>query len=318
MTAKSFFAFLLRRMKDARRALAPSSSAATPAAELGQKDTFCVLAFNHLQIAPNGTVKMCCISGEDIADGDRAMSLYSDTYEDIWNSKYMRDARRGMDMAEEISACARCYREEASVGQSRRTVQNAVWLEANGKTAEEFLKDARANEGGPISNPNSCSSTWAIYATSLAACAPANSPPGSRVILFTTNGCHPFTLTWRDGGAIIYTLLLGPISASAIRAFTITKAPALAACVGRMERAIPPGAGVCAIGIAIRGRYFFVHSYEWIGAVSRQNFRRMEGALRTSWLSSTLRNLCRVAKRFRESFHEGGWNFYTVRWMPRH
>jgi hypothetical protein len=35
-------------------------------------------------------------------------------------------------------------------------------------------------------------------------------------------------------------------------------------------------------------------------------------------LSSTLRNLCRVAKRFRESFHEGGWNFYTVRWMPRH
>jgi MoaA/NifB/PqqE/SkfB family radical SAM enzyme len=146
MTAKSFFAFLLRRMKDARRALAPSSSTATPAAELGGKDTFCVLAFNHLQIAPNGTVKMCCIAGEDIADGDRAMSLYSDTYEDIWNSKYMRDARRGMDMAEEISACARCYREEASVGQSRWTVQNAVWLEANGKTAEEFLKDAKANE----------------------------------------------------------------------------------------------------------------------------------------------------------------------------
>jgi uncharacterized protein YecT (DUF1311 family) len=38
----------------------------------------------------------------------------------------------------------------------------------------------------------------------------------------------------------------------------------------------------------------------------------------SSSLSSTLRNLCRVAKRFRESFHEGGWNFYTVRWMPRH
>src|SRR5664279_2081432 len=35
-------------------------------------------------------------------------------------------------------------------------------------------------------------------------------------------------------------------------------------------------------------------------------------------LSSTLRNLCRLAKRFRESFHEGGWNFYTVRRMPIH
>jgi hypothetical protein len=35
-------------------------------------------------------------------------------------------------------------------------------------------------------------------------------------------------------------------------------------------------------------------------------------------LSSTLRILCRVAERFRESFHEGGWNFYTVGRMPGH
>jgi hypothetical protein len=35
-------------------------------------------------------------------------------------------------------------------------------------------------------------------------------------------------------------------------------------------------------------------------------------------ISSTLRILCRVAERFRESFHEGGWNFYTVGRMPGH
>ena len=47
----------------------------------------------------------------------------------------------------------------------------------------------------------------------------------------------------------------------------------------------------------------------------------VEPLLRTSalyTLTSTLRILCRVAERFRESFHEGGWNFYTVRRMPRH
>jgi len=51
------------------------------------RDTFCVLAWNHLQIAPNGTVKMCCIASEDIHDKGRPMSLYTDTYEEIWNSE---------------------------------------------------------------------------------------------------------------------------------------------------------------------------------------------------------------------------------------
>src|ERR1019366_4215136 len=35
-------------------------------------------------------------------------------------------------------------------------------------------------------------------------------------------------------------------------------------------------------------------------------------------VTSTLRILCRIAERLRESFHEGGWNFYTVRRMPGH
>ena len=35
-------------------------------------------------------------------------------------------------------------------------------------------------------------------------------------------------------------------------------------------------------------------------------------------LSSTLRILCRVAKRLGESLHEGGGNFHSVQRIPRH
>jgi Iron-sulfur cluster-binding domain len=107
------------------------------------RDTFCVLAWNHLQVAPNGTVKLCCIASEDIHDRGRPMSLYTDTYEEIWNSEYMRDARRGMANGEMISPCMRCYQEEDSVGQSRRTTQNRVWLGKTGKVAEDFIGEGR-------------------------------------------------------------------------------------------------------------------------------------------------------------------------------
>jgi MoaA/NifB/PqqE/SkfB family radical SAM enzyme len=109
------------------------------------RDTFCVLAWNHLQIAPNGTVKMCCIASEDVHDKGRPMSLYTDTYEDIWNSDYMRDARRGLAEGEMISPCRRCFQEEDSVGQSRRTVQNQVWLTETRKTPRQHIAEARAD-----------------------------------------------------------------------------------------------------------------------------------------------------------------------------
>lgn len=109
------------------------------------RDTFCVLAWNHLQIAPNGTVKMCCIAGGDLSDGERPLNVYSDTYEQIWNSTYMRGARRGMAEGERISPCKRCYEEEATLGQSRRTIQNGYWLDLYSKSKEEFVAEARAN-----------------------------------------------------------------------------------------------------------------------------------------------------------------------------
>ena len=138
---------LLGRLRSAASPGASNSIAptVTPAApdKPAFRDTFCVLAWNHLQIAPNGTVKMCCIAEEDVQEKGRTMSLYTDTYEEIWNSDYMRDARRGMADGEKISPCMRCYREEDSVGQSRRTIQNGTWLAKTGRTREDFIQDAR-------------------------------------------------------------------------------------------------------------------------------------------------------------------------------
>jgi len=74
------------------------------------------------------------------------MSLYTDTYDEIWNSKYVRDARRGLATGEKISPCRRCFDEEASVGESRRTVQNAAWLPTMTQTRAELV--ARTRDAG--------------------------------------------------------------------------------------------------------------------------------------------------------------------------
>jgi MoaA/NifB/PqqE/SkfB family radical SAM enzyme len=110
------------------------------------QDTFCVLAFNHLQLAPNGTAKMCCIANGDVHDdGGQPMTLYRHRYDEIWNSRYMREARRGMAAGEEISACTRCYHEERTVGTSRRVQMNAKWLSSGLQTKQKILAEAEAN-----------------------------------------------------------------------------------------------------------------------------------------------------------------------------
>lgn len=128
---------------------------ATQAPKLApERDTFCVLAWNHLQIAPNGTVKMCCNAGEDLHDGGRPLTLYTDTYDDIWNSDYMRDARRGMAQGERISCCQRCYDEEDSVGQSKRTSENLAWQADTTVARQELIASARSNEWRVLDRPS--------------------------------------------------------------------------------------------------------------------------------------------------------------------
>lgn len=135
-----------------RRPLPPETPEASKPAPV--RDTFCVLAWNHLQVAPNGTVKMCCIASEDISDGKRPMSLYTDTYEDIWNSAYMRTARQGLASGEKISPCRRCFDEEDAVGRSRRTIKNEAWLARPGVSREQLIEAARSNDWRVLERPS--------------------------------------------------------------------------------------------------------------------------------------------------------------------
>ncbi|MBF0168527.1 MAG: twitch domain-containing radical SAM protein [Alphaproteobacteria bacterium] len=108
-------------------------------------DSFCYLAFIHLQITPSGTAKMCCIAGEEVMQDGKPMSVYSHTLDDIWNSDYMRQARKDMFDGRHIKACQRCYREEAALGESRRTMMNSGWSSKLGVTAAQVLESASQN-----------------------------------------------------------------------------------------------------------------------------------------------------------------------------
>ena len=83
--------------------------------------TFCALPFQHLCIGPEGTARTCCVSHDLVSEHGAPMSLNVHTMDEIWNSAYMRNIRRGMLKGERISACEVCYESEAASGQSYRT-----------------------------------------------------------------------------------------------------------------------------------------------------------------------------------------------------
>jgi MoaA/NifB/PqqE/SkfB family radical SAM enzyme len=135
---------------DLTPSVGPESAEAVPGGGAPIPDTFCVLAWNHLQIAPNGTVKMCCIAGGDLHKDGRPLNVYVDDYDDIWNSDYMRDARRGMAEGERISPCMRCFNEEDTVGVSRRTTMNNIWRDID---PASLIGEARANDWRVLDRP---------------------------------------------------------------------------------------------------------------------------------------------------------------------
>lgn len=65
---------------------------------------------------------MCCMSNEAVTEHGAPMSLSVHTLDEIWNSAYMRNIRRGMLKGERISACDVCYQSEAASGHSYRTL----------------------------------------------------------------------------------------------------------------------------------------------------------------------------------------------------
>ncbi|MBF0269142.1 MAG: twitch domain-containing radical SAM protein [Alphaproteobacteria bacterium] len=107
--------------------------------------TFCSLPFSHLQITPTGTVKLCCVAQEEVQKRGTPMSLYSHSFEEIWNSNYMVDVRRAMAEGRQTGACNRCYRDEAGLGISFRTQMNALSSGELGLSLEGLLESAAGN-----------------------------------------------------------------------------------------------------------------------------------------------------------------------------
>lgn len=104
--------------------------------------TFCALPFQHLCVGPEGTARACCVSHDLVSEHGAPMSLSVNTMDEIWNSAYMRNIRRGMLRGERISACEVCYESEAASGQSYRTHTGSEPIGGHPVTAKDFEKYA--------------------------------------------------------------------------------------------------------------------------------------------------------------------------------
>ncbi|QQS13261.1 MAG: radical SAM protein [Rhodospirillales bacterium] len=102
--------------------------------------TFCAMPFQHICVGPEGTARVCCMTGELVSEHGAPMSLNVNSMDEIWNSAYMRDIRRGMLKGERISACEVCYGSEEASGQSYRTTTGLAPLDGPVESAESMAK----------------------------------------------------------------------------------------------------------------------------------------------------------------------------------
>jgi radical SAM protein with 4Fe4S-binding SPASM domain len=85
------------------------------------KDTLCAVPWMHLNFEPNGKVVPCCLtSHHNYFAGD----LNTQSIEEIWNSKNMRELRKQFLAGEEPKICATCFDREKVTGESGRVFHN--------------------------------------------------------------------------------------------------------------------------------------------------------------------------------------------------
>lgn len=89
---------------------------------------------------------MCCVTTDLVTEHGAPMSLNTHTMDEIWNSAYMRNFRRGMLKGERISACQVCYENEAISGQSYRKIVGSQPIE--GQPANKAAMNAYGARSG--------------------------------------------------------------------------------------------------------------------------------------------------------------------------
>jgi sulfatase maturation enzyme AslB (radical SAM superfamily) len=109
--------------------------------------TFCVLPWIHISTRTSGKTQICCLSMEDVPGSDgRPFRLGQDSYAEVWNSDYLRDARARMLRGERVAACRKCYDEEALGSHSMRIGMSSAWLASDGPDVERRIEQSRHND----------------------------------------------------------------------------------------------------------------------------------------------------------------------------
>ena len=86
---------------------------------------FCDKPFNHNYIHPNGKMRLCCTTVQDLPTDNNYNLFDANTHSinDYWNSNRMKEIRRKMIAGEKIRDCERCYRQEEQGAESLRSTR---------------------------------------------------------------------------------------------------------------------------------------------------------------------------------------------------
>ena len=91
--------------------------------------TFCVYPWMHQTTTPTGRIRFCCVAHDvDVCHKDGTpMELGRETFQDAWNSDYVRNVRRRMIEGKPVKGCEVCYQQEATGKVSYRQRHNQEW-----------------------------------------------------------------------------------------------------------------------------------------------------------------------------------------------
>lgn len=104
--------------------------------------TWCVLPWIHAASLTDGSTQLCCV-----AEQSSKVNLNNGTLNDYWNSDYIRDARKTMLEGGKVSACRRCYEEEANGYRSHRLIENKAWHDNLGVEEIDRIVSATSKNG---------------------------------------------------------------------------------------------------------------------------------------------------------------------------
>lgn len=95
-------------------------------------DTFCIMPFIHLHNMSNGLFKMCCLVEIPIVtDFGKSYFVGNQPIDEVWNSNFLKSARKLMLEGKEVPICQNCYNIEDSGGKSLRLEYNEQYTSKN-------------------------------------------------------------------------------------------------------------------------------------------------------------------------------------------